>query len=191
MDDARTPDPPEGASKADELEEPTPGGESHHPREEVQPNVDVCAELAGRGHQAVTRVLDALTSDPRLTEAIDSLLAAKRRLSEATRGARSQLNVAAADSVHDLKERVVELEERLAKIEGRPQGFTGESALPRVVGATPPRRLRGSSAVRAIESLQGRLRTPLAWSRAARHRFGSAADRPLARRHVWFVKARA
>lgn len=82
------------------------------------PGVDVLSELAARGHEAVNRVLDDLATDPRLTEAIDSLLAVKERLTETARGARAQLDQGADESVSELRDRVDALERRLRDLEG-------------------------------------------------------------------------
>ncbi len=105
---------------------PSPEPQAPAVPDESEPGVDVLAELASRGHEAVNRVLDDLATDRRLIEAIDSLLAVRERLTEAARGARAQLDQGSGESVVELRARVDELERRLSDIEGAANASRGD-----------------------------------------------------------------
>lgn len=73
--------------------------------------------LAGRGEEAVTRLVEELGKNPRVTEVIDRALAAKVKVDKSARGALAQAGVAAADELKELRKQIERLERRLAKLE--------------------------------------------------------------------------
>jgi septal ring factor EnvC (AmiA/AmiB activator) len=74
--------------------------------------------LAGRGEEAVTRVLDELGRNPRVTDALDKAMSAKGKVDAGARRTLSQVGLAAADEIKDLRKQMERLERRLARLEG-------------------------------------------------------------------------
>ena len=72
--------------------------------------------LADRGEDAVSRVLNELS--PRISAAFDRAMASKGRVDSASRSALTQLGLAAADEIKDLRGQLERLEKRLARLEG-------------------------------------------------------------------------
>ena len=77
----------------------------------------VVSRLAGRGEETVTRFMDELGRNPRVTEALARALAAKGKVDEGTRRVLAQIGLAPADEVRELGLRLEDVERRLAKIE--------------------------------------------------------------------------
>jgi hypothetical protein len=77
----------------------------------------VVGRLAGRGEEALTRVMEGLGRNPRVTDAVDRAMSAKGRLDEASRSALNQVGLAAADEIRELRSQLERLERRLAKLE--------------------------------------------------------------------------
>jgi hypothetical protein len=73
--------------------------------------------LAGRGEEAMSRLMDELGRNRTVTEALTRAVAAKGMLDSASRTALTQVGLAPADEVRELRKRVIELENRLAKLE--------------------------------------------------------------------------
>jgi polyhydroxyalkanoate synthesis regulator phasin len=73
--------------------------------------------LAGRGEEAVTRLVEELGKNPRVSEVIDRALASKVKVEQSARGALAQAGVAAADELKELRKQIERLERRLAKLE--------------------------------------------------------------------------
>jgi len=73
--------------------------------------------LAGRGEEAVTRLVEELGKNPRVTDVLDKALAAKVKVDKSARGALAQAGVAAADELKELRKQIEKLERRLAKLE--------------------------------------------------------------------------
>ena len=73
--------------------------------------------LAGRGEEAVTRLVDELSKNPRVTDALSRVMDAKTRIDQSARGAVAQAGLAAADELKDLRKQIERLERRLAKLE--------------------------------------------------------------------------
>ena len=73
--------------------------------------------LAGRGEEAVTRLVEELSKNPRVTEVVDRAMQAKDRVDKSARGALAQAGVAAADELKELRKQIEKLERRLAKLE--------------------------------------------------------------------------
>jgi hypothetical protein len=77
----------------------------------------VVSRLAGRGEDAMTRLMDELGRNSVVTDALARAMSAKGRLDSASRTALGQVGLAAADDLSDLRKQVAELEKRLAKLE--------------------------------------------------------------------------
>jgi hypothetical protein len=73
--------------------------------------------LAGRGEDAVTRLMDELGRNPRVTDALGRAMAQKGKVDDATRKTLGRMGLAASDELQDLRHRVDKLEQRLAKLE--------------------------------------------------------------------------
>lgn len=81
-------------------------------------NGGVVGKLAGKGEEALTRVMEGLGKNPRVTDALDRAMGAKGRLDDASRSALSQVGLAAAEEIRELRDQLERLERRLAKLEG-------------------------------------------------------------------------
>ena len=77
----------------------------------------VLGRLAGRGEDAMTRLIDELSRNTKVTEALSVAMSAKGRVDEATRRTLGQVGLAASDELDGLRSRLDRLEERLAKLE--------------------------------------------------------------------------
>jgi polyhydroxyalkanoate synthesis regulator phasin len=73
--------------------------------------------LAGRGEEAVTRLVDELGKNPRVTEALSRVMDAKTKIDQSARGAAAQAGLAAAGELKELRKQIERLERRLAKLE--------------------------------------------------------------------------
>ncbi|HEY7003802.1 MAG TPA: hypothetical protein VH281_05935 [Gaiellaceae bacterium] len=73
--------------------------------------------LAGRGEEAVGRLVEELSKNPRVTDAIARAMDAKGKIDQSARGALTQVGLAAADELKDLRKQMERLERRLAKLE--------------------------------------------------------------------------
>ena len=73
--------------------------------------------LAGRGEEAVTKLVEELSKNPRVTDALSRVMDAKTRIDQSARGAVAQAGLAAADELKDLRKQIERLERRLAKLE--------------------------------------------------------------------------
>jgi hypothetical protein len=73
--------------------------------------------LAGRGEEAVTKLVEELGKNPRVTDALSRVMDAKTRIDQGARGAVAQAGLAAADELKDLRKQIERLERRLAKLE--------------------------------------------------------------------------
>ena len=74
--------------------------------------------LSKRGEEAVSWLVDELTKNERVTEALARAMAAKGKVEEGSRKALGQVGVAASDELKDLRKHIEQLEKRLAKLEG-------------------------------------------------------------------------
>jgi polyhydroxyalkanoate synthesis regulator phasin len=90
----------------------------------------VVSRLAGRGEEAVTRLMEELGKNPRVTDALGRAMSAKGRVDETTRKTLAQLGLAPADEVKDLQSRVDSLEQRLAQVEGKSAARTSGGRRP-------------------------------------------------------------
>jgi septal ring factor EnvC (AmiA/AmiB activator) len=74
--------------------------------------------LAGRGEEAVSRLVDELSRNPRVTDALSKAMSAKGKVDSGARRTLSQVGLAAADELKDLRKQIERLERRLARLEG-------------------------------------------------------------------------
>jgi chromosome segregation ATPase len=78
----------------------------------------VVGRLAGKGEEALTRVMEGLGKNPRVTDALDRAMNAKGRLDERSRSALGQIGLAAAEEIREVRSELERLEQRLSKLEG-------------------------------------------------------------------------
>lgn len=78
----------------------------------------VVGRLAGKGEEALTKLMDELGKNERVTEALSRAMNAKGKLDATSRGALHGIGLAPVDDVRDLQKRLESLEKRLAKVEG-------------------------------------------------------------------------
>ena len=83
--------------------------------------------LAERGEKAVNRVMDELARNPRVTDALDKAMSAKGKVDSGARRTLSQLGLAAADELKDLRKQIERLERRLARVEDTTGTKTGST----------------------------------------------------------------
>jgi hypothetical protein len=81
--------------------------------------------LSKRGEEAVTKLMEELGKNERVTEALARAMSAKGRVDGASRKALSQAGVAAADELKDLRKHIERLEKRLAKLEAAEKAKPG------------------------------------------------------------------
>ena len=85
--------------------------------EKKQQDSGVVGKLAGRGEEALSRVVEGIGKNPRVTDALDRAMGAKGRFDGASRSALSQIGLAAAEEIRDLRAQLERLERRLTKLE--------------------------------------------------------------------------
>ena len=78
----------------------------------------VVSRLADRGEDALTRIMDELGKNSRVTDALSRAVSAKDKVDERTRKTLASIGVAAADEIGDLRGQLERLEKRLAQLEG-------------------------------------------------------------------------
>jgi cell division protein FtsN len=83
--------------------------------------------LAERGEKAVNRVMEELARNPRVTDALDKAMSAKGKVDTGARRTLSQLGLAAADELKDLRKQIERLERRLARVEDTTGTKTGST----------------------------------------------------------------
>ena len=104
---------------------------------------NVLSRLAGRGEDALTRLVDELAKNSRVTDALGRAMAAKGKVDETTRRTLNQVGLAPADEVRELRARLAELDARIAKLEatgeGRPRARAGRkpATSTKASGGTP------------------------------------------------------
>ena len=138
---------------ADELKKPSDAG--------------VVSRLAGRGEEAITRLMDELGRNSRVTEALAKAMSAKGKVDETTRRTLNQVGLAAADEVKEVRGRLEALEKRLATLESR-------EATRKAPAATTP----GAGRRKAGTETAGR--SSAAKTSSARRRSGPSSGEPSA-----------
>lgn len=101
--------------------------------------------LAGRGEEAVTRLVEELSKNPRVTDALGRVMEAKTKIDQGARGAVAQAGLAAADELKELRKQIERLERRLAKLEsseGKPSTAQKPSAKKAETKKTPTAKKR-------------------------------------------------
>jgi hypothetical protein len=73
--------------------------------------------LSKAGEDALTRLVEELGKNERVTDAIAKAMSAKGKVDEGARRALGQVGLAAADELKDLRKHTERLEKRLAKLE--------------------------------------------------------------------------
>jgi hypothetical protein len=73
--------------------------------------------LADRGEEAVTKLIDELAKNPRVTDALARVMEMKGKADEASRKAIANSSTAAAGQIKDLRHRLEKLEQRLQTME--------------------------------------------------------------------------
>jgi hypothetical protein len=108
--------------------------------------------LAGLGEEAVTRLVDELARNPRVTEALSRAMSAKGRVDTASRRTLGTIGVAAADELKDLRKQIERLEKRLSRLEGgakpspaRKTGTTKRKTPKKKPSPSPGRAIGGGS----------------------------------------------
>jgi lysozyme family protein len=85
-------------------------------------NGGTLGRLSKRGEEALTRLVDELGKNERVSDALGRASSAKGRLDGASRRALGQVGVAAADELKDMRRHIEKLEKRLAKLEAASKG---------------------------------------------------------------------
>ena len=78
----------------------------------------VVERLSRRGEETLGRLMDDFGRNERVTDALGRAMSAKGRLDTASKRALSQVGLAPADDLDELRKHVAGLEKRLAKLEG-------------------------------------------------------------------------
>ena len=73
--------------------------------------------LSKVGEDALTRLVEELGKNERVTDAVGRAMAAKDRLDDGAKRAVGQVGLAAAEELKDLRKHIERLEKRLAKLE--------------------------------------------------------------------------
>ena len=107
----------------------------------------VLGRLAGRGEDALTRLMDDLGRNSRVTDALARTMSAKERVDETTRKTLSQIGLAAAAEIRDLRAQVERLEKRVDALEARATAASRSGRKPatstKSSGGTAPRASTG------------------------------------------------
>ena len=126
---------------------------------------NLLSRLAGRGEDALTRLVDELGRNSRVTDALARAMAAKGRVDETTRRTLGQVGLAPADEVRDLRARVSDLEARLAKLEA--------------AGAAQPTRRAARKPATSTKASGGTPTTPASSTSPSRAESSAAPPEPI------------
>ena len=88
----------------------------------------VLNKLAGRGEEAVNRLMEELGKNERVTDALARAMEAKGKVDERTRKTLGTVGLAAADQLEGLRGQIEALEKRLATLEKSEERRAGGSA---------------------------------------------------------------
>ena len=91
--------------------------------------------LSKAGEETITRLVDELGKNERITEAMARAMSAKGKLDEGAKRAAGQVGLAVADELKDLRRHVERLEKRLAKLEADSKPKPKPAAKPRASAA--------------------------------------------------------
>lgn len=101
-------------------------------KKKKDPEAGTLGRLSKRGEEAVTKLMEELGKNERVTEALGRAMSAKGKVDDASRRALGQVGLAASDELKDLRKHIERLEKRLAKLE--------EAAKPKPGAKTPASR---------------------------------------------------
>ena len=87
-------------------------------KKKKEPEAGTLGRLSKRGEEAVTKLVEELGKNERVTDALGKAMSAKGRLDDASRKALGQVGLSAADELKDMRKHIERLEKRLAKLEG-------------------------------------------------------------------------
>src|SRR3712207_8700839 len=90
-------------------------------------DASVLSRLAGRGEDAVTKLMDELGKNPRVTDALAKAMDAKGKVDTTTRRTLGQVGLAAANEIREMRGRLEKLGKRRAQPEGSGAGTDGQS----------------------------------------------------------------
>ncbi len=99
----------------------------------------VLNRLAGRGEEAVNRLMEELGKNELVTEALARAMEAKGKVDESTRRTLGTVGLAAADQLEGLRKQIEALEKRLAALEQSEAGKTTRSTSAKKTTASKPR----------------------------------------------------
>ena len=137
----------------------------------------VVSRLAGRGEDAMTRLMDELGRNSMVTDALARAMSAKGRLDSASRAALGQVGLAAADDLTDLRKQVASLENRLAKLEARGKQSSSSRSGRSSTTSTKTTSTKSTSASKSARSRSGSGSSPSKPSGES-SRSGSARSNP-------------
>ena len=114
--------------------------------------------LAGKGEEAVNRLVDELGKNPRVTEALGKAMSAKGKVDTASRRTLGQIGLAAADELKDLRKQIERLERRLARLEGEgsPSGGSAKRSETKKKPTTRKRTTTAKQGTKASSPAPGR-----------------------------------
>jgi polyhydroxyalkanoate synthesis regulator phasin len=84
---------------------------------EKETDAGTLGRLSKAGEDALTRLVEELGKNERVTDAVARAMSAKGKLDEGAKRAVGQVGLAAADELKDLRKHIERLEKRLAKLE--------------------------------------------------------------------------
>jgi cell division protein FtsN len=107
------------------------------PNNSNKTDASVLSRLATRGEDAVTKLMEEMGRNPRVTEALGAAMSAKGKVDVKTRETLRQIGLAAADEIKDLRGHLERLEKRLAALEdGSSKSTASKPAAAKPVAAT-------------------------------------------------------
>jgi hypothetical protein len=112
---------------------------------EQKGDTGVITRLSKAGEDAVTKIVEELGKNERVTDAVARAMSAKGRVDEQTRKTLGQVGVAGADEIKALRKHLERLEKRLAALEQKPK----PAAKPKTSAAKKPAAKRTASATKA------------------------------------------
>jgi polyhydroxyalkanoate synthesis regulator phasin len=95
-------------------------------------------KLTSKGEEAVTRLMEELGKNPRVTDALARTMAAKGKVDAKTRATLRDAGLATADGIKELRLNLEKLEKRLQKLEGNGSKTTPPRSGTRKTAAKKP-----------------------------------------------------
>lgn len=147
-------------------------------------DASVLSRLAGRGEDAVTRLMDELGKNPRVTDALAKAMDAKGKVDSTTRRTLGQVGLAAADEIREMRGRLEKLEKRLTQLEGAGGGTgtqVGRKATTSTKSSGGTAKKTTTSRAKTSAAKTGAARTPSAKTGSGGKSGGSSSSRSTAR----------